>query len=90
MPHGRKADGATQLDVERMIIDFLVHMANKSIFDDYEHEKTRSKRMSYIAGEQCEKHLQLVKCKLNRTVHWQGQQCPASQQDNLHLLKRRI
>jgi hypothetical protein len=69
MPPGRRAeraeraDGATQLDVERMIIDFLMHMANKSVFEDYDKEKTRSKRISYIAGEHCEKHLQLVQCK---------------------------
>ena len=63
MAHGKRADGATQLDVERMIVDFLMHMANKSIFEDYENGRARSKRISYIAGEHCEKHLQMVQCK---------------------------
>jgi hypothetical protein len=64
MPPGKRADGTTQLDVERMIIDFLMHMGTKSIFEDYDNGRTRSKRTSYIAGEECEKHLQLVQCKL--------------------------
>jgi len=60
MPPRKKADGATQLEVEKMIIDFLMHMASESIFSDFQDSRTKSKRISYVAGEQCEKHLQMV------------------------------
>lgn len=63
---GKRADGTTQLDVERMIVDFLVHMGNKSIFEDYDRSRSKSsKRGSYVGGEHCEKHLQMVQCTIS-------------------------
>ena len=36
MANGRRANEETQLDVDRMILDYLTFMAEKALFDEYE------------------------------------------------------
>jgi hypothetical protein len=61
MVHGRRPAAGTQLDVEKMILDFLLYMANCAVFEDYNAYQAES---STASGQKSHQHLQTVQCKI--------------------------
>jgi hypothetical protein len=61
MANGRRANDETQLDVDRMILDYLTFMAEKALFDEYENRVAGSTH-SYGAVRSTQIPLQLVQC----------------------------
>jgi hypothetical protein len=64
MSPGKKADKATQLDVERLTFDFLVNDAANAIFQEYRHSKSKSKHATFEDGDISEKQIQRLQCTL--------------------------
>jgi hypothetical protein len=63
MVHARRPAAATQLDVEKMILDFLLYMANCAVLEDYNAHAADS---SAVVGQKSLQHLQTVHCKMPR------------------------
>jgi hypothetical protein len=61
MVHSRRPAAATQLDVEKMIIDFLLHMASSAVLEDY---SAHMADPSTLVRQKSLQHLQTVHCKL--------------------------
>jgi hypothetical protein len=56
----RRPVAATQLEVEKMILDFLLHMANCAVLEDYDAYLADP---STSAGNKSVQHIQTVHCK---------------------------
>jgi hypothetical protein len=65
MSPGKRADKATQLDVEKLTLDFLVHDASKGIFEEYRRSKTKSKEPMRMDGEWSDKQIDRLQCGCN-------------------------
>jgi hypothetical protein len=61
MSSGWRVHDDTQLDVDRMILDYLTFMAEKALFDQYETRVAGSTR-SYDVVQSTKIPLQLVQC----------------------------
>jgi replicative DNA helicase len=61
MASGRRVHDETQLDVDRMILDYLTFMAEKALFDGYE-SRVAGSTHSYDVAQSTQIPIQLVQC----------------------------
>jgi len=61
MGHGRRADGVTQSDVEKMIMDYFAYEGNKAVLEDHDYHRRSSKRISFVETGKTEAAMENIK-----------------------------
>lgn len=91
MCHGRRADGVTQADVEKMIMDYFSYEGNKAVLEEHDSRKRASKRISFVEGASSETAMENVKSFVSIfNQHFPGEKLDSKASFRVKLLQLNI